>query len=99
MDIPGRILVQHILSRCYQNVSFPSPVHHNPWYLGISVASVHVKDLREWSQECQLATAVLRQHLHWANNRMKHFADLKQSDRVFQVGDWVYLWLQPYIQT
>lgn len=58
-----------------------------------------VKDLRVWSQERQLVTAVLRQHLHRANNRMKHFADGKRSDRSFQVGDWIYLRLQPYIQT
>jgi hypothetical protein len=30
---------------------------------------------------------------------MKQFADRKRSDRVFQVGDWVYLSLQPYVQT
>jgi hypothetical protein len=44
-------------------------------------------------------TNVLRQHLHRANNRMKHFADGKRTDRSFQVGDWVYLRLQPYIQS
>jgi hypothetical protein len=30
---------------------------------------------------------------------MKHFADGKRSERSFQVGDWVFLHLQPYIQT
>jgi hypothetical protein len=71
-----------------------------PRYLGITAASVPiVKDLQEWLQERQLMTALLRQHLHRANNRMKYFADRKRSDRSFQVGDWVYLRLQPYVQT
>jgi transposase InsO family protein len=56
---------------------------HAPRYLGITADSVPVKDLREWLQERQLMTAVLRQHLHRANNRMKHFADGKRSDRSF----------------
>jgi hypothetical protein len=30
---------------------------------------------------------------------MKHFADAKRSNHYFQVGDWVYLRLQPYVQT
>lgn len=72
---------------------------HAPRYLGITPDSVPVHDLQEWLQERQLMTAVLKQHLHRANNRMKHFADGKRTDRAFQVGDWVYLRLQPYIQT
>lgn len=72
---------------------------HAPHYLGITPDSVPVRDLREWLQERQLMTALVRQHLHRANNRMKHFSDGKRTDRVFQVGDWVYLRLQPYIQT
>lgn len=56
-----------------------------------------VKDLHDWLQERKLMTAVLRQHLHHANLRMKHFADGKRSDHCFQVGDWVYLRWQPYI--
>lgn len=73
---------------------------HPPRYLGISDTSVPVvTDLHDWLQERQLVTALLRQHLHRANTRMKHFADRKRSDRSFQVGDWVYLRLQPYVQT
>lgn len=40
----------------------------------------------------------LKEHLEKAQNRMKFFADRKRSDREFQVGDWVYLKLQPYKQ-
>ncbi|XP_026448561.1 uncharacterized protein K02A2.6-like [Papaver somniferum] len=37
--------------------------------------------------------------LHKSHERMKIFADRKRSDRVFEVGDWVYIKLQPYRQT
>lgn len=61
---------------------------HAPRYLGITDTSIPVvKDLHEWLQERQVMTALLRQHLHRANNRMKVFADAKRSERSFQVGD------------
>jgi len=37
-------------------------------------------------------------HLLQAQNRMKQYADSRRSDRVFQIGDFVYLKLQPYRQ-
>jgi hypothetical protein len=44
-------------------------------------------------------TELTRQHLARAQQRMKHQADKNRSERVFQVGDQVYLRLQPYVQT
>ena len=41
----------------------------------------------------------LKEHLETARNRMKQFADKHRTERVFAVGDWVYLKLQPYRQT
>ena len=40
----------------------------------------------------------LKAHLHAANNRMKQAADKKRHEVNFEVGDWVYLRLQPYRQ-
>ena len=37
-------------------------------------------------------------NLQVAQERMKHFADLKRIERHFEVGDWVFLRLQPYKQ-
>lgn len=41
---------------------------------------------------------VLKENLVKAQQRMKYFADLKRTDRVLAIGDWVYLKLQPYKQ-
>jgi len=43
-------------------------------------------------------TEVIRQQLLRAQQRMKSQADKHRSERSFQVGDLVYLKLQPYIQ-
>lgn len=41
---------------------------------------------------------VLKDNLSKAHQIMKYFADLKRTYRVLQVGEWVYLKLQPYKQ-
>jgi len=40
----------------------------------------------------------LRDNLHLAQNRVKTQADRCRTEREFQIGDWVYLHLQPYRQ-
>ncbi|KAM3251835.1 cysteine-rich receptor-like protein kinase 26 [Capsicum annuum] len=42
---------------------------------------------------------LLKHHLRRAQLRMKQQADLHRSDRVFEVGDWVYFKIHPYKQT
>lgn len=41
----------------------------------------------------------MKQHLLRMQQRMKHQADKNRSERVFAVGDEVFLKLQPYVQT
>jgi hypothetical protein len=41
---------------------------------------------------------LIHQHLLRAQSKMKRHADKHRSERTFQEGDWVYLWLQPYVQ-
>jgi hypothetical protein len=62
---------------------------HQPRHLGISAPSAYQSpDLVE----------VLRQQLSCAQRCMKIQADKKRSERQFEIGDQVYLKLQPFIQ-
>jgi hypothetical protein len=42
---------------------------------------------------------LIRQHLVRSQQQMKRQADKNRSQRSFAVGDWVYLKLQPYVQS
>jgi hypothetical protein len=55
---------------------------HEPNQLGIEVADTsHNMDLQQWLQERDLMLQVIHQHLHRAQNKMKHHADTKRSFR------------------
>ena len=56
-------------------------------------------DIASWLHDRELMFAVIRQHLLRAKQRMKHAVDNHRSERQFQVDDWVFLKLQPYVQT
>ncbi|KAJ0800601.1 putative nucleotidyltransferase, Ribonuclease H [Helianthus annuus] len=61
--------------------------------------TTNIASLDTWLAQRYTILATLKHSLESARNRMKQFADLKRSDRSFEVGDWVYLKLQPYVQT
>lgn len=44
----------------------------------------------------QAMIQLLHENLAQAQNRMKQHADLNRTERSFDVGDWVYIKLQPY---
>ena len=46
----------------------------------------------------QQVLQLLKDNLNLAQNRMKQQADQHRSERSFNVGDWVFLRLQPYKQ-
>ena len=50
-------------------------------------------------QDRQLLFSRLKDHLNRAQTKMKHYADKNRSPRQFQVGDSVFLKLQPYAQS
>ena len=58
-----------------------------------------VSDVATWMKERAIMTQLLHQHLERAQHRMKHHADKHRTDRHFDVGDQVYLKLQPHIQS
>jgi len=72
----------------------------SPRHLGISDTTVcQAQDLEGWLQERNLLNRLIHQQLLRAQQRMKHHADKNRSERSFEVGDSVYLKLQPYIQS
>jgi hypothetical protein len=71
-----------------------------PRHFGLSVEdSVQHTDLSSWLSQRELMLRIIRNNLLRAQQRMKHQYDKKRIERVFQVGDKVYLKLQPYIQS
>lgn len=73
---------------------------HPPRHFGISVLDdVEVPELSTWLHDCQAITALIRQHLARAKDRMKKQADKKRSECQFQVGDMVFVKIQPYVQS
>ncbi|KAJ0555261.1 putative nucleotidyltransferase, Ribonuclease H [Helianthus annuus] len=71
------------------------PPTHLPYVKG----STPIDSLDIWLTQRDSILATLKQSLARARNRMKQFADRHRSERDFNVGDWVYLKLQPYVQT
>jgi flagellar basal body L-ring protein FlgH len=53
---------------------------------------------KEWIQESQDILKELKDHLQRAQNQQKLYADRHRVERTFEVGDLVYLRLQPYRQ-
>ena len=71
-----------------------------PTHFGLSsVDEQPVTDIAGWLHDRELMSALIRQHLLRAKQRIKHAADPHHSKRQFQVDDWVFLKLQPYVQT
>lgn len=97
-----RVLVQYKLSRITTDVTFSSIVWKNPWITQISSTEFNwssgsrsIHEGKEPTKEAEL----LRDQLIEAKERMKMYADRKRVEREFQVGDYVYLRLQPYRQS
>ena len=61
--------------------------------------SCNVSDLDAWLHDKQVMQHLIQQQLSRAQQRMKHQADKNRTERVFEVGDRVFLKLQPYVQS
>jgi hypothetical protein len=73
---------------------------HPPRSLAIpDPTTVTVSDLSAWLTERNLLHKLIQQQLLRAQQCMKSQADKKRSEKEFQVGDMVYLKLQPHIQS
>ncbi|XP_026399621.1 uncharacterized protein LOC113295506 [Papaver somniferum] len=63
-----------------------------------SSATTFVATVEEYMKQRVVVLDILKETLHKAHERMKFFDDKTRTDRVFAVGDKVYLKLQPYRQ-
>jgi len=57
-----------------------------------------VTDQNQWLEERQSVLQHIQQNLSRAQHRMKMQANKNRVERSFEVGDWVYVKLQPHIQ-
>lgn len=96
-------LVEYWYNTTYHSTLEQTPFEvlygHTPNQLGISVNSCELPNVQQWLSERRLMMQLLQQHLHRAQQYMKTPTDKKRSFRSFAVGDWVYLKLQPYVQS
>lgn len=73
---------------------------HSPRYFVISASdTVAAPDIQHWLQERQTVLDSVTQHLHRAPQRMKVQADKHRAESCFDIGDMVFLKIQPYVQS
>ena len=72
---------------------------HEPHHFGIDhLQDCVVPDLQVWLKERRLMQQLLHQQLLWVQKHQKHQADKNRTEREFQVGQSVFVKLQPYVQ-
>lgn len=73
---------------------------YTPRQLGIRNLQIcSVADLEQWLKERELLNRLIQQQLLRAQQRMKAHADKNRTERSFEVGEMVYLKLQPHVQS
>jgi hypothetical protein len=65
-------------------------------FVEISFGDNRALMVQDWIQESQDILRELKDHLQRVQNQQKVQADKHRVDRTFEVGDLVYLRLQPY---
>jgi hypothetical protein len=97
------------LAEFWYNTSFHSSLGSSPFEVMYGrpprqldltmVDATSLQDLQTWLKDMKLMVRLVRQHLLRAQQRIKAQVDKGRSDREFNVGDLIYLKLQPYVQT
>ena len=73
---------------------------HTPRHFGISVDdTIQSEDLKQWLDQRKVVLDSVQQHMSRAQQRMKVQADKHHTERSFHIGDFVFLKLQPYLQS
>jgi hypothetical protein len=88
---------------CFHSVIGRSPFEalygYPPRLLAVDPSIVSHPDVTMWVSDRQWMDQLLQHHLNRAQHRMKKQSDQHRSERSFSIGDFVYLKLQPYVQT
>lgn len=97
-------VAEHWYNTAYHSALGKTPFEvlygYQPRHLGIkSLQLCSVPDLEQWLKERELLTRLIQQQLFRAQQRMKNQADKNRTERTFEVGDKVYLKLQPHIRS
>ena len=72
--------------------------YHPPYITSSLRENVRVQAVEDHIEHQQEVLQLLKDNLNLAQNRMKQQADQHRSERSFDVGNWVFLQLQPYKQ-
>jgi hypothetical protein len=96
------------LAEFWYNTSYHSSLQLTPFevlygypprHLGVDFrAACDVPSLQVWLDERKVVVQLVQQQLARAQLRQKTQADKHRIERTFQIGDWVYLKLQSYVQ-
>jgi hypothetical protein len=70
-----------------------------PTFVDIVFGDSRVPVAKDWVQESQRIMRAIKENLHAAQNQQKIYADRQRIERSFEVGDLVFLRLQPYRQS
>lgn len=106
--VPSKWFYWLYLAEFWYNCSYHSAIRatpfsvlygHEPNHFGTSCNDCPVPKLATWLEDRKVILQLLQQQLHRAQQQMKLYADKHRSFREFAVGDFVYLKLQPYVQT
>ena len=72
--------------------------YHPPSITSSLTENSKVQVVEDDIEHQQKVLQLLKDNLNLAQNPMKQRADQHRSERIFDLGDWVFLWLQPYKQ-
>ena len=70
--------------------------YHPPSITSSLRENLKVQEMEDHIEHQQEVLQLLKDNLNLAQNRMKQQTDQHRSERIFDVGDWVFLQLQPY---
>jgi hypothetical protein len=94
------MVVQFILPYITKKSPFEALYGYKPPQIGeISIPCDISPEAEVTLQEQEEILKSLQYNLQQAENKMKKFADLNRTERSFEVGDLVYLKMQPYRET